>query len=59
MQHTDPAADHRATVLLQTFQSNYEGALIDKIAALADAQVDGPQGATAFLERLLRSVEKR
>ena len=30
-----------ATADLQFFQSNHEGALIDKIAALADAKIDG------------------
>lgn len=30
-----------ATAELQFFQSNHEGALIDKIAALADAKIDG------------------
>ncbi|AKC82196.1 3-dehydroquinate dehydratase [Verrucomicrobia bacterium IMCC26134] len=34
-------AEFGAGVRLDCFQSNHEGALIDKIAALADAKVDG------------------
>lgn len=34
-------AEFGATTSLDFFQSNHEGALIDKIAALADAQFDG------------------
>jgi 3-dehydroquinate dehydratase-2 len=34
-------AEFGATAQLEFFQSNHEGALIDKIAALADAKFDG------------------
>ena len=34
-------AEFSATVQLECFQSNHEGALIDKIAALAEAKFDG------------------
>jgi len=34
-------AEFGATAQLQFFQSNHEGALIDRIAALADAKIDG------------------
>jgi 3-dehydroquinate dehydratase-2 len=34
-------AEFGATVQLEFFQSNHEGALIDKIAGLADARFDG------------------
>ena len=34
-------AEVGATAQLEVFQSNHEGALIDKIAALADAKFDG------------------
>ena len=34
-------AEFGATAKLEIFQSNHEGALLDKIAALADAKVDG------------------
>ncbi|MEY4487551.1 MAG: hypothetical protein RIQ79_59 [Verrucomicrobiota bacterium] len=34
-------AEFGASVRLECFQSNHEGALIDKIAALADAKADG------------------
>lgn len=34
-------AEFKASVSLQFFQSNHEGALIDKIAAFADAKIDG------------------
>lgn len=34
-------AEFGATVQLEFFQSNHEGALIDKIAALADAKFEG------------------
>ncbi len=33
--------EFKGSVALQFFQSNHEGALIDKIAALADAKIDG------------------
>lgn len=34
-------AEFKGTADLQFFQSNHEGALIDKVAALADAKIDG------------------